>query len=80
MLSVEGIVVHIFLGTCESELHLLSGQSGDGECIIGTIQRLTPKVDENSEERGFRVWRVGERFGKAALGIGIPHLLDQAGL
>lgn len=44
LLSVEGVVVHIFLGTCESELHLLSGQSGDGECIIGTIQRLTPKV------------------------------------
>ncbi|KAI4590532.1 hypothetical protein MJG53_001581, partial [Ovis ammon polii x Ovis aries] len=44
LLSVEGIVVHIFLGTCESELHLLSGQSGDGERIIGTIQRLTPKV------------------------------------
>jgi len=28
----------------------------------------------------FRVWRVGERSGKAALGIGILHLLNQAGL
>ncbi|MXQ97994.1 hypothetical protein E5288_WYG002895 [Bos mutus] len=43
LLSVEGMVIHIFLGTCESELHLLSGQSGDGGRIIGTIRRLTPK-------------------------------------
>ena len=45
MLSVEGMVVHIFLGTSESELHLLYGLSGNGEdTIICTIYRLNPAV------------------------------------